>query len=261
MDANPLLHRDKAVTAKWVMVPTPDGPMPAWFVQPVYQHGQHNWVKDTPLVLLWMEIFGVNAHMQAVAERVAHAGYAVLVPFYYHRTSPLQIWPYTPAGTMAGRWHKAQTTQKGLLTDALACISYWDALPHANPNRPLVGSVGFCFGGHAAYGVATHPRIGVTVSFYGAGIGDVANPNAPVHGTANIPGHMVCLFGLQDALIPAPHREAVAQALQHHGVSHHISTYPQAGHGFFCDARADYNPEAATDAWAHMVKALARLHK
>lgn len=33
--------------------------------------------------------------------------------------------------------------------------------------------------------------------------------------------------------------------------------YPGVGHGFLCDRRQSFHPEAATDAWNHVVSLLA----
>ena len=41
-----------------------------------------------PGVIVWMEIFGVNAHIRDVTERVAREGYLALAPDFFHRSFP-----------------------------------------------------------------------------------------------------------------------------------------------------------------------------
>ena len=42
----------------------------------------------------------------------------------------------------------------------------------------------------------------------------------------------------------------IEAALKREGKQFELYTYPQAGHGFFCDQRpGSYNAEAAADAW------------
>jgi dienelactone hydrolase len=44
--------------------------------------------KPRPGVLVFMEIFGVNAHIRDVTERIAREGYVALAPNYFHRSAP-----------------------------------------------------------------------------------------------------------------------------------------------------------------------------
>lgn len=39
-------------------------------------------------ILVFMEIFGINAHIRDVAQRLAREGYVALAPDYFHRTGP-----------------------------------------------------------------------------------------------------------------------------------------------------------------------------
>jgi carboxymethylenebutenolidase len=237
------------LTGQWVTVNTPDGPMEAYLSQPIDP------IKTHPAVLLWMEIFGVNRQICEVADRLAQQGYTVLAPNYFHRSTQNVDLPYNDQGLMEGRRHKDLTSRHTLKVDFTACRQYLSSLPGHNPEAAL-GMVGFCYGGNVAYTLAIQPKVAVAVCFYPGGVGEVDNPQAPVHATADIQGHMLLLYGGQDELIPPGHRQATQAALQQHGVSHQVVVYPQAGHGFFCEARADYNPDAANDAWARVMDSL-----
>src|ERR1700740_2389003 len=67
-----------------VDVPTPDGTADAYLAHPD-DAGPH------PAVLLYMDAFGLRPHLKKMADRLASAGYTVLVPnvFYRHGRAPL----------------------------------------------------------------------------------------------------------------------------------------------------------------------------
>ena len=55
-----------------------------------------------PAVLVFMEIFGINAHIRDVTERVAREGYVALAPDYFHRTGPGAEYGYDDEGFAKG---------------------------------------------------------------------------------------------------------------------------------------------------------------
>ncbi len=64
-----------------VMIPTPDGQMPAF----LYTHAEG---ERQPAVVLLMEAFGLTQHIRDVAARIANEGYVVLAPDLYYRQLP-----------------------------------------------------------------------------------------------------------------------------------------------------------------------------
>jgi carboxymethylenebutenolidase len=199
-------------------------------------------------IVLIQEIFGVNSHIRQVAERIAQLGYVAIAPAIFQRTAPGFEVGYSQDDTTLGRTHKDQTTAAHLLSDIQATIAYLRTLPTVNP--ATFGTIGFCFGGHVAYLAAVLPEIKATASFYGAGIATMTpGGGAPtITRTPEIEGTIYTFFGTQDPLIPIEQVDQIESALQQHQIRHRVFRYP-AGHGFFCDQRADYDPEAAADAW------------
>ncbi len=201
-----------------------------------------------PAIVMIQEIFGVNAHIRHVTERLAHEGYVAISPAIFQRTAPGFEVGYSAEETKLGRIHKDQTTADQLLSDVRATIAYLQSLPSVQKNA--IGAIGFCFGGHVAYLAATLPEIKATASFYGAGIATMTpGGGAPtLSRTEEIQGTLYAFFGTQDPLIPVEQIDQVETALQQQSSSHKVFRYP-AGHGFFCDARSDFSPDAAADAW------------
>lgn len=209
-----------------------------------------------PAILVFMEIFGVNRHIQDVTRRIAKEGYVAIAPDYYHRVAPDIQLGYTAEDIQIGREYKDQVSQANMLADAQAALAWLKRHPKVD-SQAKIGSVGFCFGGYVAYVVATLPEIGATASFYGAGIArDLpGKEEPPVDKSEEINGFMLCLFGENDASIPQEDIRMIEQSLVRARVPNKITVYPDADHGFFCDQRASYNPEAAFSAWQE-VKAL-----
>jgi carboxymethylenebutenolidase len=101
-----------------------------------------------------------------------------------------------------------------------------------------IGVVGFCYGGLMSWLTATRGenlkmQPSCCVGYYPGGIGKFASeePSCPV----------MLHFGAKDAHIGTEQVEAVRSA--HPEVE--IYLYDNAGHGFSCDARVDFNAPAA----------------
>ena len=204
-----------------------------------------------PGIVVLQEIFGVNTHIRAVTERIASMGYVAIAPELFDRIAPGFETGYTSADVELGRSYAQQTSASQLLADIQAAIDYLKTLPQV---APQFGCIGFCFGGHVAYLAATLPEIGVTASFYGAGITTYTpgGGEPSVSQSGAIAGTMYMFFGMDDASIPPAQIAEIDTMLTQHDIPHQIWQYPGAEHGFCCDLRASYNPTAAQAAWQHV---------
>mgnify|MGYP001795765133 CR=1 FL=1 len=207
-----------------------------------------------PIVVVLQEIFGVNAHIRDVTERIAQEGYIAIAPHLYHRQVQNFEVGYDDADVTLGRQYKVNTRNGELMSDIQAAIDYAHRLPQAKPGG--VGTIGFCFGGHVAYLSATLPETAAVAAFYGAGIPSTTfgDGTPTMTRTPDITGKLYVFFGRDDHLIPPDDVAQVTAALQQANTDaevfeYEIFEYGGAGHGFFCDRRASYRPEAAADAW------------
>jgi len=199
-------------------------------------------------VVVLQEIFGINSHIRDVTERIAREGYVAIAPALYQRQAPGFEAGYTPQDIQIGKEYKDQTKASELLGDIQAAIDYLKSLPNV---KDTFGCIGFCFGGHVAYLAATLPDIKATASFYGAGIATQTpgGGDPTITKTPDISDTLYAFFGMEDASIPAEQVDQIEAELKKHQISHRIFRYDKADHGFFCDQRGSYNPEAAADAW------------
>ena len=213
-------------------------------------------------VLVLPEVFGVNGWVRGVAERLAAAGYAALAMPIFARTAPAFEASYDAAGLEAGRQHRDLVSAAGLLADASLAIAWLQAQPGL-AGRP-VGCVGFCFGGHLALIAATLEQVGATCDFYGARVSSF-RPGGGAPTLALLPqigGDLICFCGDQDPLMPPEELAAIEQALQASGPAERqrrLIIATGAGHGYMCEARGDYQAQAAEAGWQQMLELFEQL--
>ncbi|NEQ30598.1 MAG: dienelactone hydrolase family protein [Leptolyngbya sp. SIO4C5] len=216
--------------------------IPAYLAQPV-EAGAF------PVVVVIQEIFGVNAHIRDVTERVAKEGYVAIAPHIYHRQIPNFEVGYSDEDLVLGRKYKNGTEADELLRDIQGAIAYARTLENAKPGG--VGCIGFCFGGHVTYLAATLADVIAAADFYGAGVTTMqpGREQPTLTLTPQISGTLYGFFGTEDPLIPNEQVDQIEAALEQHQIPHKIFRYQGATHGFFCDRRDSYDPQAAADAW------------
>lgn len=204
-------------------------------------------------VVVLMEAFGVNDHITDVASRFAAAGYTAVAPDLYHRQGPLRSAADDDLPAAMGLFSTLTTRTLG--DDLAAALASTRALA---PDGPLA-VVGFCLGGYAAVLAGIRGTPDVVVGFYGAGL-SIARDGSPLTPLAGDFADLTCpvhlFYGADDPVIPPAEIAATEAALETAGVDHAITVYPEAGHGFFCDARPAYAPGPATDAWTDVLAAL-----
>lgn len=190
-----------------------------------------------PGLVLWQEIFGVNAHIRAVAEQYALDGFVVLAPDAFWRQAPR-----VELGYGADDRPRAMALMQGYATpdalaDAAAAVAALRALPEVGGAK--VGSFGYCMGGRLAYLTAATTDVDAAVAYYGGGIHNSLDRAGAVR--APMQFHYA---GLDDH-IPPEAVQRVREALP----AAEVHVYPGAMHGFNCWARAAYH--AASAALAH----------
>ena len=166
-------------------------------------------------VLVLPEVFGLNGWVRSVADRLAGEGYAALAMPIFERTAPGLDLGYDPAGLAAGREHRDAVTAKTFLADAQRAITWLQSQQLGQQIGPKIGCVGFCFGGHLAMLAATLPAVRATCAFYGARVSSFrpggGEPTLAV--VPQIPGHLLCVCGEQDPLMPLQEQQTIAAAL------------------------------------------------
>jgi carboxymethylenebutenolidase len=182
-------------------------------------------------MVVLQEIFGVNHHIRAVADRYAAAGYLAIAPALFDRVEPGVELGYGQADRPRAMEIRGKTKLEETLADIEAAI----ALAGAGGR---VGVVGYCWGGTLAWAAATRlSGISAAVGYYGGGIAGMLDeqPRAPV----------MLHFGERDKHIPLSDVEKIRAA--HPEIP--VFVYP-ADHGFNCDERESYDAASAKEAQA-----------
>lgn len=232
------------VSAEDVTINTTDGPMRLYTARP---DGE-----PRGAIVVVQEAFGVNPHIEDVTRRTADAGYYAVAPDVFHRSGPGSIVEYGDFGKVMD-FFKDVSGDEAILTDIGAAIE------HCRTNGftdQRIGIVGFCFGGRVSFLTALHYALGASVGFYGGGIVTGRFPQFPplLDRVQSLQTPWLGLFGDQDASIPVDDVETLRSALRDANVETEVVRYPDAGHGFHCDRRADYREDDARDAWARTLQ-------
>lgn len=188
------------------------------------------WRADPPAcarggLVVIQEIFGVNAHIRSVVDDFAAHGYCAIAPAVFDYVEPGVELEYDAAGIARGR---GLATRVGV-DRAVQAVEAAAALLRAQFEH--VGVVGYCWGGTVAF--LANTRLGLpSVSYYGGRIGSflAERPGAP----------LMMHFGTHDAHIPPNTVRAIRDAVPEATI--HLY---EAGHGFNCRPRSDYNQAAA----------------
>jgi carboxymethylenebutenolidase len=215
------------VTAQWIDIPTANDSFGGYLALPKRGKG--------PAVIIIQEIFGVNAHIRAVADQYAADGYVALAPDVFWRTQPRVELAYEGPDRDKG----IELLQKTDVDLAVADIAATADLLRTRPEvEGKVAAIGYCFGGRLAYLAAATGEIDGAVAYYGGGIQNQLDVAGKI--TQPILFH----YAENDHGIPLTAVEQVeASFAGRHNAAFHL--YPGAEHGFNCTDRASYNQRAA----------------
>lgn len=192
-----------------------------------------------PGIIVFQEAFGVNAYIRDVTERFADEGFIAIAPELYHRTVQGFEGKYDDFEGL--RKHLQAVTTEGLINDIQASYKWLN--DYASVISDQIASVGFCMGGRVSFLANTAVKLKAAVSFYGSNIpsilGRVPNMKAP----------QLMFWGGLDKHIDQNQITTVTDKLKEKKINYTNVVFSNAGHGFFCDARSSYNPNASKQAW------------
>lgn len=235
------------VTGNDVLVETPDGSADCYFVHPA--RGAHAGI------ILWPDILGLRPAMRTAADRLAGAGYSVVVinPYYRQSRAPIGIDAEEfgePKGRAKAMALAGAITPDMTRMDAQAVISFLNRQPPVDGTRKL-GAVGYCLGAAMAIRCAASApgRIGALISLHGSGL--VTQKSASPHSL--IPATCArALFAIAeqgDDRDPAVKRvlyETYATA----GLQADFEVFPGTRHGWCALDTKSYDRSCAERAWS-----------
>ncbi len=184
-----------------------------------------------PGLVIIQEIWGVNAHIQAVADQYASDGYVVIAPDVFWRQQANVNLKYDEADTKQAYHFMQNLDGPNAVADLVSTANALKNLPEVVGK---VGSIGYCMGGRLSYHLAAAGAVDAAVCYYGGGIQNHLDIAASI--TVPILFH----YAERDAHIPASAVDAVKAAFAGKpNAQFHV--YEGVDHGFNCWGRPMYN--------------------
>lgn len=241
---------DHSLQESEVNIRTPDGLADAYFVHP--RSGVH------PGILLWTDWRGLRPAFRAMAQRLAAAGYAVLVPNPFYRIRHAPVLP--DSASVADE--ETRNTLMGLMqsltpavqtVDARAFVAWLDQQGAVDRHR-RIGTAGYCMGGAIALRTAAEwpTRVGAAASFHGAGLvtTDASSPHLLAEKMQA--AVLIAIAANDDAREPdAKHVLTSAFAAAHRKAE--IEVYSGSQHGWCPPDSPVYDEVLAEKAWARLL--------
>lgn len=213
-----------------ISYPGVNGEMQAYVARPRAE-------KKYPAVIVIHENRGLNAHIEDVTRRAAHAGYLAIAP---NALAPLGG---TPANEDEARTKFQQLKQEDSNQNF---IRIFDQLPNRKDYNGNAGCVGFCWGGAMSNTLAVNvASLKAAVAFYGRqpAVQDVPKIKAAIQ--------------LHYAGLDTRINEGIAsyeEALKKNNISYELYMYEGVNHAFHNDtAPTRYNEAAAKLAWERTI--------
>jgi carboxymethylenebutenolidase len=174
------------------------------------------------------EAFGVNGHIRSVADGYAQDGFLAIAPALFDRIEHGIELGYEGGDRQKGIALAGKINLEDAVKDVDAALQYL-----REQGVKKCGVIGYCLGGTMAWLAATRLDPAAAVGYYGGQIARLAqeNPRCPV----------MLHFGELDKHIPKQGIDPVEAA---HPETQ-VYWYENADHGFNCNDRSTYNPEAA----------------
>lgn len=181
-------------------------------------------------VVVLQEMFGVNPHIQKLADSFAAKGYVAIAPSLFDRVKAGVALGYGEDGLSEGLELAQKVYQQLALIDIQASV---DAVKGAGK----VAIVGYSWGGYLAYVAGNRvDGLACSIGYYGTGIVEDYREKRRVPTLLHFAENDL-LIAVEDVVQFRAHRPDVS-----------AFTYPEAAHGFNCNERSGYSEDAAQTA-------------
>jgi carboxymethylenebutenolidase len=213
-----------------------------------------------PGVLYLTDIFGIRPAFQAMAQRLADEGFAVLMPNAFFRAGPLPLFDFPPVFGEEKTMKRFGELRVALLNDAMGpdAAVYADALKaRLEVKGTGLGVAGYCFTGQMSLraAAAAPDRFSAALSFHGGHLytDDADSPHLLL---PRVKARLYFGHATNDHTISAEQIKKLEAALSDWGGDFESETY-DALHGWCVPGREGiYNAEKADRAFAKMVAVL-----
>lgn len=241
-----------------VDIPTEDGVADAYLAHPADG-------APRPAVLLYQDAFGLRPQLRSMADRLAEAGYTVLVPnvFYRHGRAPVFEMPeFIDPSARPEIFEKIMPVMQALtpelaMRDAGAYLTWLAERPEVADGPVAV--TGYCMGARLSLLTAgTHPdRVAAAAGFHGGRLA-TDTPDSPHLVAEHITAELYFGHADNDPSMPPEQIERLDAVLTEAGVRHRSEVYEGASHGYTQADTASYHREGDERHWAALLDLLKR---
>ncbi len=234
-----------------VQIQTEDGSCAASVFQP--SKGAGPW----PGVLMYMDGIGYRPALFDMAQKLADAGYVVLLPNLFYR---IDFTPSDPAKLFSDPDLRKDFMTRvmpsasipNVMRDTKSFLTYLSSQPNVRDAK--IGTTGYCLGGRLSIAAAgTFPdRIAAAASYHASGLA-TDDPNSPHLLAAQMRARVYVAGAIEDAGFDDAQKERFDRALTDAGVDHIVETYP-ARHGWVPADTPVHDAEQADRHWRTLFK-------
>lgn len=227
-----------------IELPRPDGVMSVYETRP--KGGGKR-----PALLFFMDGLGYRDALKSMADRLAGAGYHVVLPDLYYRVAKqLHFDPaiFTQPEKM-GEMRKmiGGLTPDMVMSDAVACLDLLASREDVDASR--IGAVGYCMGGRNALVLACREpdRLRAAAAIHPGGLVS-ADPSSPHLGVAGVKARLYIAQAKDDMFFTAEHAASLEAALRQAGARYQLAPYT-ARHGWAVPDTPVHDPAEAERHW------------
>jgi carboxymethylenebutenolidase len=211
-----------------------------------------------PLVVFYMDAFGLRPALTGMAEHLVDAGYAVLQPNLYWRSGSFA--PFEPSKTFGDPAERERLMKlmqavdvTHVASDTVALVAR--AAEDKRIKSELFACLGYCMGGRLAFGVAAElpSRVVASASIHPGGL-VTDQPDSPHTKSSRIKAAVYLGIADEDRGCTPEHQQALEEALTEAGVRHTLELYEGARHGFAVPDHSVYVPAAAERHWDRVLE-------
>jgi len=241
------------MTPNRIELRTGDGLCPSYTFQPAG-------TEKVPGVLFYMDGVGIRPALFTMAERLASAGYYVLLPDLYYRAGPYEPMDAKTLFTDPAKREELRSrfmnvaTIANIMRDTRAFLEHLAGQPRVR--SPQVGTTGYCMGGRLSISAAGHypDRVVAAAAFHPANLANDA-PDSPHLLAPRIKARIYVAGASDDQSFPDQQKDRLGKALAEAGVDHVIETYP-ARHGWVPTDTPAHDPVQAERHWKALLDLL-----
>lgn len=227
----------------------PDGVADAYLARPDGEPAPDT-SERPPAVLLICDAYGLRPQIEAMADRIAAAGYLVLAPNVFYRAGRPPVVSLEGLddperrGEVFGRvWPLIQDLTPDLI--ARDGAAYLDELERRGRGGPAA-IVGYCMGGRLGWRISTAfpDRVALLTGFH---VGSLAtdDPESPHRSAAALDSELYFGFADEDPSMTAEQISTLERALDDARLSYRAEVYPGAAHGYTMADTPAYDEAAA----------------